>query len=176
MTKTRTPAYDRWNLPRQLRRRIPAYAKRLRLPKEHVVDLAITAFFRMCPFDWRNELSVLVEMALEDCFENIEVLTGVGLLEKAHLVVGHRPELSDNPWDLSPQLNILCLAYARYLKISCDQLMHIALRAFFTDPPVHHVEELRELVVVALTHLLEDCNPFAPEVASRIPPPHLANT
>jgi len=173
MTKTKTPAYDRWYLPSGLRRRIPAYAKRLRIPKDDVVDLAISAFFRMRPFDWQNELSVLVEMALEDCFENIEAVTDVGLLAKAHLVVGHRPELADNPWSLSDGLNVLCLAYARYLRISCDQLMHIALRAFFADPPVHHIEELRDLVVVALTHLLEPCDPFAPQVDPRIPPPQV---
>jgi hypothetical protein len=181
MKKTRNPAYDRWDLPPGLRGRIAAYARHLRIPKDQVVDLAVSVFFRSNPGEgWPNERELLVEMALGDCFSRIGELTGISFLETTGSVSAGKPtlRLPENSWNLPHDLDVLSAAYAGHLKISRDELMHIALRGFFYDTSMHEedLEELRDLVLVAVTSLLDDCEPAAPNTDSPLPPLHRAGT
>jgi hypothetical protein len=170
MRARKKPTIYRWNLPPDLQLRTATYARRMQIRDDQVVELAVSEFFISNPYDWRNALSILAEVALGDYIEVVEQLDGIGYLEKVGAVSQTNPktelagtELPENRWNLPPDLNVLAATWARRLQISRDELMHVALRDFFNDRsmPREWVEELSVLVALALTRYLDHRGPHS---------------
>jgi hypothetical protein len=153
--KPKTPK-NYWSLPPDLHARTVAYAKRLRIEQQQVIELAVSDFlFGGNPEDCRTALSKFVELALTRALAAIDRLeVPVASLGTA---LDARPTLPENRWDLPFDLHVHTVAGAARLRIAYDDLVEFALVDLFDEPLEKwgRRDALASVVAAALAHYLK---------------------
>jgi hypothetical protein len=153
---------NRWNLPPDLHARTVAYANRVGLAQEQVMELAVSDFLSGGnPEHSRKALSKFVELALT------RTLRAIGRLEVPVASLGTptdaRPTLPPNHWELPFDLHVHTAAGAARLRIAYDDLVDFAV-VDLIDEPIGQRDRRHAIACVleaALAHYLK-----APERAS----------
>ena len=146
---------NHWNLPPDLHARTVAYANRLGIEQEQVMELAVSDFLLGGnPEHCRKALTKFVQLALTRALKAIDQLeVPVASLRTSH---DARPTLPENRWDLPFELHVHTAAGAARLRISYDDLVEFALVDLCDEAPGQwgQRDALASVIEAALAHYL----------------------